>query len=86
MITAVLIKIVSSFLLGVLGFFPDDAGLPSGVTTAIGQVGAYLHLFDYFFPVYFTLQAVVTVLIFEGLVWTGKLIRWVTGVIAAIIP
>lgn len=82
MITYVISALIGGFATTLLQLLPVDSGLPSALMTALGQMAAYLHTYDYFFPVSYALGLVLVALTFETFLWSSKMIMWVIKIVA----
>lgn len=84
MITGILIQLFStvigwllSLISGAIAFTGLPVTLGSSLDTAIQQIGTYLHTYDYFFPVQFTLAVVFTSIGIQMAMWVAKATFWI---------
>lgn len=54
-----------------------DASIPSGISTAITQAGAYLQIIDVVVPVDTLIQVIASVIAVDAAILAYKLIMWV---------
>lgn len=76
MISTFFLTLFNSFINLLLGLLPTG-DLPTEISSAIMYFFAVANQFTYVFPVYTLIQAIIVVLIFDGVVLLWQAINWI---------
>lgn len=72
-----IILIFTTFITFLIGLLPDSAGLPSGVTDAIGRLGALMASFDWLLPITLIFTIIKWIITFELGVLAYRFTMWI---------